>query len=695
LLDIAHAPEHRGGLIVFFDHADETVRYVVSEVPRIVERPDPQFSLVLFRGDPDGQRFAGGLLQLESTLAPSKAELDKLRNDLAAAGRMPTLAAPDWRAGSVEVAGWLQEDTLMPVSLALGPPSLVGDPLVVLAARLDRQGASLAASALHGDALPVVLLWKLETLGLGGPLGVEVEADLQAMHQRLTAEGALTTPIGRARIAKTWETFAKEQLIRTRVVDESGDVEENRAEAIRRVGEDLTARMFSPFPPPEAPQLLSNDSIASIELSFRLTHRREELEHTRRWSFRERSAVVVTHYAAATLTGLLHGRSSEQFIFTADLGVVRRDVVVRVEPELDAMALSAIEVDLEWPASQELNRTLVLTASQPEQRFIIDRELDEPIRYRVRARFDAATTRAQDRETGWMEASGNLIVISGRRLFPARALTLAIGRGEMDWIDRVQVEVAAPLEPPRSVVFTNTRRTAAANFPGAGSGLLRFSARWVGQSGEPERVVQPFESSDDLVILDSPFGDSIDILVVPLPLQEVLTITLDVRTTESDFADHKQLSWDGDDRMSRPVGLRRLPGSSRHYQYQVTFMRDDGTIEQQPWLETEQRTIVIGATKPVRVISTEVVVLGGGPAGRGSLAIELALSSGENRVRQLLEREADAVRLVLVIDENSPPAQLTAREFLQSGQVVHTHWAPVEPMHVLGLSAPTGAVDAP
>jgi len=170
---------------------------------------------------------------------------------------------------------------------------------------------------------------------------------------------------------------------------------------------------------------------------------------------------------------------------------------------------------------------------------------------------------------------------------------------------------------------------------------------------------------------------------------------LDLRTTESGFSDCKQLSWDSDDRTSQQVGLRRLLGSSRNYQYQVTLMRDDGTIEQQPWAETAQRTIVIGATKPVRVISTEVVVLGGGPAGRGSLAIELALSAGENRVRQLLEGEADEVRLALVADENSPPAQLIAREFLKSGRVVQTQWAPVEPMHVLGLSIPTGVVDAP
>ena len=686
MLDIAHAPEHHGGLIVFSDHADPNLRYVVPEAPRIVERPDPQLSLVLFRSDGDGVGSKGGLLQLESTLAPVATQIDKLRNDLAKSGRVPTLVSPDWRAGSVEVAGWLQDDTLTPVSLGLGPPSMVGDPVAVLVARLDQQGAALAASSLRGGALPVALLWKLETLGLGGPLGIEVEADLQAMHQRLTAEGALTTPIGRARIAKTWETFAKDQLIRTHIVDESGESTENRAEALRRVGEDLLALMFFPFPPSEAPPLLNNETVASIELSFRLTHRREELAQTRRWSFRERSAVVVTHYAAATLTDLLQGRSPESFIVTADLGTIRRDIVIRVEPELEALGLSALEVDVDWPTSHTLNRTLALTSVQPEQRFTIDRGLDEPIRYRVRARFDAAKTSAPDRETDWMEASGNLIVLSGRRLFPPRVLTVAIGRGELDWIDRVQIEVRAPLEPPRSIVLTKAHQTSVMNCPGAGSGSLQFSVRWIGRTGEPSRTVQSFESTDDVVILDNPFDDSIDIVAVPLPLQNVLSITLDLRTTDSGFVDHKQLSWDGDDRMLRQTGLRRLPDSSSTYQYQVTLVRDDGAIEQQPWVETAQPTIVIGATKPVQVITTEVVVLGGGPVGRGSLAIELALSAGDDRVRHVLEGEADDARLALVTDENAPPAQLTAREFLSSGHVVETQWTPVETMHVLGLS---------
>jgi hypothetical protein len=687
MLDVGRAPEHRGGLILFFDHADENIRYVTSEAPRIVDRPEPRFSLVLFRGAGDDDRTTGGLLQLEAFLAATNEQLKAARNELAALGRVPALATPDWRAGSVEVAGWFTEDAMKPLSLALGRPSLVGDPVVVLAARLDRQGAGLAASSLRGDSLPIVLMWKLETLGLAGPLGIEVEADLQAMHERLSMEGALNVPIGRARIAKTWETFAKEQLIRTRIVDESGDFESNRTEALRRVGEDLIARMFSPFPPPELPPQLTDERIAPIELSFKLIHRKEELEQTRRWSFRERRAIPIVHYAASSLNGLLHGRKASDHIFFTDVGAERRDVVVRVEPELEKLAIAAVEVDLDWPDSGELNRTLVMTPVSTEHRFTINRPLGESIRYRVRARFDPAKTRTRDRETDWMEASGDLVVISARRLFPPRTVTLAVGRAEMDWMDHVQVEVSTALEKARSFTLTNNRRSVVADFPGAGDGPLRFSARWRGLPNEPERSSPPFESSDELVILDSPFGDSIGILAVPLPLQGVVTITLDLRIGGNGFGDEKHLAWNEDDRTAQQVGLRRLHDSPRRYQYRVDLIHEDGTFEEQPWVETEQRSIVIGAHKPVQVYWTEIVVLGGGPAGRDSLAIELVLESGANRIRELLEGEIDTARLVLVAEQNDPPPILTAREFLKSGQVIETHWAELERLHVLGLSS--------
>src|SRR6476620_307059 len=102
MLDCGRAPQRIAGLTVFFDHADERRRYVCAGVPRLVSDPDPRLSLALFRGN-----ATGGLLQLEATLAPTDAALSGVERELSQAVRAPVLARPDWRSGTVRVAGWL------------------------------------------------------------------------------------------------------------------------------------------------------------------------------------------------------------------------------------------------------------------------------------------------------------------------------------------------------------------------------------------------------------------------------------------------------------------------------------------------------------------------------------------------------------------------------------------------------------
>src|SRR5688500_3306510 len=137
MLDIGRPPQHIAGLTLFYDHVNMDRRYVLAEVPRLVANPDPQLSLLLFRGE-----SLGGLLQLECTVAPTDAQLAEVERELSHAGRAPTLALPDWRSGSVRLAGWLQAEELAPKVLVVGAPSLVGHPVAVVAARLDAPGAA-------------------------------------------------------------------------------------------------------------------------------------------------------------------------------------------------------------------------------------------------------------------------------------------------------------------------------------------------------------------------------------------------------------------------------------------------------------------------------------------------------------------------------------------------------------------------
>lgn len=679
MLDAGRAPERIAGLTLFFDHADAQRRYVLAETPRLVANPDPRLSLVLFRGEQ-----SGGLLQLESTLAPTAAQLAAVERALTDSGRTPTLARPDWRSGVVRVAGWLQAQELAPKMLVAGAPSLVGDPVSVIAARLDAAGAALADAALKGNALPTVVIFELETLGLSGPLGVTAEADLRAIHDRLTAEGALTTPYGRARIAMTWESAARENLIRVRVLDETGEVESQRAEAMRRIGEDLLARMFSPFPPPERPRQLDDGTVAPLELSFRLTVRREELATSSRWDFRERRAVTIRHYASASLIDLLGDRDPADHITFADLGEIQREVVIRAEPELTRLGLAALEVDLRHSGAASVHRTVVLTDAMPELRLRTEAG-DGPLQYRVRARFDPALTRAPDREADWQDAEGGLIAVSARRLFPPRMFTVIAGRVELDWLDHVAVRVEAPDELPRTLLLSADAPSADAFLPAAGGRAVTVTAEWRGRRDEPSITDAPREVAEDLLVLDSPFAESIDVLVVPLPLSGVVTTVVELRTQHDSFVHSKTESWDAPDRAPRRVGLRRLAGSAREYAYRVQSIREDGAIDEKPWASSDRSTLVIGAQGAAEVRTAEVVLLGGGPAGRGSIAVELVLEAGEHRTRDVLEGARDSATLALVMPEGAPAPVLIAREFLMSGEVRETRWTNPEALVVLPL----------
>jgi hypothetical protein len=668
MLDAGRPPDRIAGLTLFHDHSDDRRRYVLAETPALVADPDPRLSLLLFRGEQ-----SGGLLQFESHLAPTAVQLVTIEQTLSQRGRSPILARPDWRAGTVRVAGWLQTEELAPAMLAIGAPSLVGDPRAIIAARLDASGAALADAALRGNALPTVVIFELETLGLAGPLGVEVEADLQALHDRLTAEGALTTPYGRARIAKTWESAARDNVIRVRVVDESGDVQSRRAEAMRQVGEDLIARMFSPFPPSERPAQLDNGTVAPLELSFRLTMRREELETTSRWDYRERRAVAIRHYAAASLIDLLGGRDPSDFIAFADVSDRRRQIVVRTEPELSQLGLAAIEVDLGDSAMGVVENTVVLTDASPEVR-LGTTDPDTTLRFRLRTRFDPDLTSAPDRESDWREATGGLVAVSPRRTFPPRRFTVLAGRVEFDWLDHVEVLVSAPGEATKSLVLTADAQIADAFFPAAGSQVLTVTAHWRGVSNEPARSDPPREVEGDLLVLDSPFADSINVLVAPLPRSGVMTTVVELEIRHEDFSCRKTVSWDAPDRTPRRVGLRRLAGSPRRYVYRTHLIHDDGTVEQKPWAESELPALIVGADRAVDVRTVDVVLLGGGPAARGSLAVELVLEGDGDRAIEILEGDRDSATLVVAVAAEAAPPVLIVREFLSTGQVHESRW---------------------
>jgi len=657
-------------MVLFADHADPDRFYVVPEVPRISLRDDgPAIDLTLFRGD-----LEGALLRFEVALRPTDEELHAVETAFAAAGRRrPDLRRPDWRDGTFRLAGWLAADELAPTVLHTGRPSLAGHPGALVAARLDRHGAALADGSLRGDALPVVAMFELETVGLAGPISVQAEADLHAIHRRLTVEGALTTPIAAASIEATWERFLRENLVRIDVLDESGDPEAARAEALRRVGQDLVLRMLTPEPPPELPPQLEDGSIAPIELSFRLTARQEELATFARWDFRERSAVPIRHHAAASLIGLVPEGDGASRIREVDLDTLPRSILLRTEPDLEALGLEAVEIDLRWPDGPEVGETLVLTPEAMEATVHLPIDPDMPgVEARARARFDPEATSAEDRETDWFPAEGRFLLLSPGRLFPTRSVAVLVGRGEMDWIDHVELEATVGDGPTHSALLDRETLSATLHLPGAGEEEVRIVSHWQGMADEPARSTASRTVEGELLVLDSPFGPSIPVLVVPRPLDAVAGMGVECELEHGDLTDRKEAWWEPGDHEPRSLALRRLADAPALYRYRTTVLESDGTLHASDWREKdgdERWAIIVGGDDAVDVIRRTVVVLGGGPAARGSLAMELVLRSGDHETRTILEGDADTTELLLVAPEGSPAPMLVVTEHMNDGTV--------------------------
>ncbi|MFO0637018.1 MAG: hypothetical protein U0168_29660 [Nannocystaceae bacterium] len=671
---------------MFFDHADAGVVYVAPEVPHLLAEPTPQLSLVRFRGRDGG----GSLLSLQLTLAPGEAQLDalaheRLRDD---AVGPPRLLRPSWRAGTVRVFGFLDDTTLPPRVLAAGPPSLLGDPSVVLAARLDEQATAIAEASLRGDSLPSVVAFELEALALGGPLGIEIEADLQAIHDRLTVGGALTTPYAAAKLKATWEELARERIIRVTILDESGELESNRSEALRRVGEALIGEMLTSEPPPEAPPQLDDKPVAPVELSFRLTARRESLATRKSWRFHERAAMPLRFTAAASLVDLLRGEPIAAHILDADVGSDTRAVLVRAEPELTALGLAALEVDVRVAARDTL-QSIVLTDAAPEARVVLERDGFEPWRCaHARASIPTLTT-AADRSSEWATVEGSAVVVSARRLFPPRSLAFIIGRAELDWIEAIEIAVDTPPEPTRTVTLSEQRRWAELLLLGAGTAPASARVRWRGRADEPSVELPATPLVGDATVLDSPFGPSLQVLCVPLPASDRATLTLELRAHWGELEQLRTLAWDGDDRQPRRTSLRRLLDAPRSYEFRTTAVGFDGRVETSAWQTSEAASLVLGGDGYV-VASCDVFALGG-PAGRGSVAIALTLQAGEHATHVVLEGTQDHATLVLAHPPDAGTPALTLDEFLSDGTVRTRVVSPTPSMFVLDPAPPTDA----
>jgi hypothetical protein len=316
MLDCSQAPRLIEGLTVYPDHEDPTRFFVLPEPPHLATGADgqPRLGLWLFRASPD--QPGGGLLQMEVelTLAPERSQA--IVAALAAGGATPTLVEPPWLSGSAMLIGWLggdtgaSEDAMVLQRFAEGEPSLGPDGRVVFAARLDEPGAELLHSAITAGGVPAGVAYQLETLGLAGPLGIEVDVNLHGTRDYFAVKGGVTGRFVKAQVTKAMEDLVTARLVTVRVVDQSGNTDGARAEALRRAGEQMVETLFQPAMSPVAFKEQAPGQLAQLGISLRMES--DSIAESATWSYRERSAVRMLHTPQVSLGVIAGGLDAKQ-----------------------------------------------------------------------------------------------------------------------------------------------------------------------------------------------------------------------------------------------------------------------------------------------------------------------------------------------------------------------------------------------
>lgn len=687
MLDFGQAPLFLRGVHVFRDHVDPARFYPLAEGPRVRrdESAGPRLSLAIFRASPEAE--GGGLLSFEVELGWDDEEKKRLVAALTEIAGVPaTVTDPPWIEGSAALLGLLGEaDPSAPgfvtERLATARPSLVGAPRVVLGARLTEAGASLVRGALRGDGLPAGVLFDLTAHALLGPLGVDVEVDLAAAHERFAVGGHLSTPYGKAEIRAIWEELVADKVVRERVVDASGDSEGARAEALRRASEEVTMRLFegtlTPVPMSEG-RAATN---AYVRLGFRLKLERDSLEATAHYRYRERRAARFHHYPQASLVELLNGEPAASVIreLDADSDFFRTtEVHVSTQDELRAEGIDALTARLSWSAADgapPLVREVVLWDEAREAVITAPRSASTPFEVEARATF--AGEEGGERVSASRPAVGAYLLLDVAELFPTKAFTVVPGRLDFSWL----AEVTVTLRGPQS--FTSATLLSAASplaLRVTDTGPHTLDASFVGREGEPSHRVEGLAAEGDVTVLDAPFAPSLTLVVAAVARDDLDAVVVELSREEaSGFRHARSVTLSGPDWEPVRVALRRLDGTESSYRRRVTRSFLDGRVELGEW-ETSEATVILVSDPGFEPRRVNVSLLRGGPALTGQALVEVRVvaedAAGQEVGRETRHvfrgTEAEAELLVAVPVGFAGELRATVRRFDAAGAPTET-----------------------
>jgi hypothetical protein len=635
MLDAATPPRLIGGHPVFADHEDPSLHYVFPGPPRlanVVETGRPEVSLALFRSV-NGP--SGGLLGLTTELTLTEEDLDRIVQGLRADGvRAPRLVIPPWRAGTARLAGWLGDGSGTPWAhhvLGSTLPALTPDGRATFSALLTEDGAALAHGALRGGALPVVVVYELETLGLTGPLGVRIEADVHRTWERLTLEAQIESRYyARAEASAVFERAIELGEVRVTVVDQSGDVSGRRATAVQLAGQAFAAELFTLGAPRAEVGGLKDGTSLNLELAFMLRTESEVVHKQVTWDFEERRPRVVRHHTAASLghlTGADPGSLTVRELDGDEL--LLEHTALRVAPSvpLSAAGLAEVTVEVRWedPTTSPTSAARLVTLSEAVPTVVahLPSQVTEPWWYRAEAVGSGRGGVQRRPLSAWRRGTGQVLVVPLGELFGLRRHLLMLGRLEADWMSHLELKVERGGDTETHALSTVGERVELI-LPEEAS-PARLTEVWHARSGEILATVGPWELLDEVVVLSPPYLPSLPVTLMPVFDHEIVLVEarLEVHSAEGVVLHAVDQVVLGGETAPTTILLRRPTGAVPGYSYALTRHDLDGTVRVEQG-HSGASVLVIGH-RDQAVWPARVVLLRGSPAARGDLAVVLHL----------------------------------------------------------------------
>lgn len=663
MLDASRAHRLIAGHPVFVDHEDPSLHYVFPGPPRLVHDPAaerPELSLVMFRsqGGP-----SGGLLGLTTELSLEPAAHDRILRELRADGvPEPRLLVPPWRRGQARLAGWLGEEGQARWShhvLGATQPALTPDGRALFSALLNESGAALAAGALGGGALPLVVVYTLETLGLGGKLGVVIEADVARTWERLTLEAQVESRYyARAEASAVFEQALERGEVRVRVTDESGDVEGRRATALQLAGQAFAAELFTLAAPRAAHGGLRDGTELNLELAFMLRTEAEGVRKQVSWSFEERRPWVMQHHTAASLAALwppAAGPSVVREVDGDDPLFAHTALRVAASTSLAGAGLSALEVFVRWsePEAEQAAppRQLTLTGAATVGVAHLPSPVNAPWWYQVEAVPEQRGPFAPTGLSAWRRGTGQVLVVPVAELFGLRRRAVMLARIDPTWHVCAELVVQTERGEGRYRLTSAGDRVDLA-LPAELPTPSCF-VQWVPVDGSEPLRSGPYLLDDDVLVLEPPYEPTQTIMVIPVVDQDVLLIEVQLEVVDPSGAVLSSVVevLSAHDAAPTTLRLRRPLGATRGYRFLERRHDVDGTVHERAGTSDSAMWVVGYADQ--RVWTVQAVLLAGPPAARGDLATVLHLVASADQV------EID--RATAVLDGQQSEAALWVR----------------------------------